>query len=58
MAFPESSEWTIEGKEAAEFLNKLFQTKEERKLVTDTKLSPDELHNKVVANARKRKNKK
>jgi len=56
MAFPESSEWTIEGKEAAEFLNRLFEPKEKRKLVVDTRLSAEELHKKVVENARKRKN--
>lgn len=57
MAFPESSEWTLEGEEAAEFLNRLFEPKEKRPLLTPTRLSSEDLHRKVVENARKRKSK-
>jgi len=53
MAFPESWEWVLEGEEAAQFVNKLFEPKKKRKLLTDTKLSSEELHKKVVENARK-----
>lgn len=56
MAFPESSEWTLEGEEASEFLNRLFEEKEKRPLITPTRLSSEELHRKVVENARRRKN--
>jgi hypothetical protein len=55
MAFPESSSWTLEGEEAAEFVNELFEEKEERPLVTEVRQSAEDTHKKVVEIARQLK---
>ncbi|MHB8204291.1 MAG: hypothetical protein ACYDHG_11400 [Desulfomonilaceae bacterium] len=55
MALPESLSWVFEGKEAQEFLEKMRLKRDKRALITGSRHSMDEVHKKVVENARKRK---
>lgn len=43
MAWPEGSSWVLKGEEAADFLNRVFEEKPPRPLLTETKLSLEEL---------------